>query len=669
MVLSPATPTAEETGTAGGTGGSCTTPSPNNIPAYSGSGNPHKISFICSYSASTGAVGGFASFSTRATGTMNGVAVSSAQEVSNSVQIGGTVSVLNQGPFSADSFFFKDTYCNFTAGHFWVTPCDPRPGGHLTDLTLPNANPQNASSNYYVAYYLHVTNNFNATLDVLQYSYFQTDPSLGGESDFYVVGAASSYNSPACQSTMTPSCYFPNYNSSIPTLTAYGGDVLTCQNTPSACIRIKPGGSIYLTFAACKAGSTSWNWGDSQYGRAFDNPVDCSPQTPPNYQTPEATYLSIVLSFLPENGSLRGQVFDQQIPFQGETIFGGANQPPSCSTGNYCGTVVYTQYTGSVGYFNFVYNPTAGTFKIPTPPHVINNNLPYGTDGVVYNPQDHKLILGTNQPNDQSVHFNEVDPNTGAVTTYNNNANTYSLNVMVSSDGTRVYMDGDGCNGGGYGGCAPQSSNLAWAPLTPTVGNAVTTLTLSGNDKVLNTVVFVSPTLAYYVAELSPQFKGQTGHVGTLNPQTGVTTCFKTGSSCTVYDGVHGMVYDPFTNDLIVFGSNIVTQIDPTTGAVVAKETIRALDPSSGNFDQGAVDGFGHLFISWAGSPGYIYFEDYSSGTIRNGTFNDAITNGASCSVIGGACILNGGQNSLGNPDAFDSIDDLAPIVGPGSQG
>jgi hypothetical protein len=648
--LVPAVPSANVTGTASITSGSCPPPPSTTIQAYPGSGNAHKISFICTYSANTGPVGGFASFFGSATGYLNGIRVSSAQEVSNTIQIGAAPNVLNQGPFTAEAKFFKDSYC-LQNGIFYVAPCQQTPNP-LNLGTLPNAIPQNGSADRYVAYYVQITNNFNTTLPILQYTYFQTDPTIGGESDFYLVGDAPTYNS-----TLS---YFPNYAPNTPTLTAYGGDAVTCAQTPipfANCIALAPHATITLTFAACRAGASDWNWGASQYGRAFDNPTGCTPQSPPNYQTPEATYLSIVIAFLYKPaGSSSSQVFVQQIPFQGDTIFGGTGGSvgASCSTGSYCGTVVYTQYTGTVGYFNFIYNPAAKTFSIPTPPYVINNNLPHGADGVVYNPQDHKLLVGTNSPNDQSQWFNEVDPNTGAVTSFS--SNTYSLNVMVSSDGTRVYMDGDGCQPNGSGGCLPLSNNLAWAPLTPTVGPASNTLTLTGDDTVLNTVIFVSPTLAYYVAELTPQFRGETGHIGVLNPTTGVTTCFKTGASCTVYNGVHGAVYDPFSKDLIVFGYDVVDQINPATGAVVATETVSSLAPyvSSGNFDQGAVDGFGHLFISFAGNPGFLYFEDYSStGVIGQTNFN---------------MITNGGNNDLGGT-AFNYIDDLAPIVGPGSQG
>ncbi|MDA4126287.1 MAG: hypothetical protein OK452_03655 [Thaumarchaeota archaeon] len=628
VTLNPVPPTSQVTGTARITNAAppCAPAVPGSIPAYSGSGIAPSIKFTCTYNAQTGPVGGYATFSGAATGILNGVSISSAQEVSNTIQIGGTVSVLNQGPFTADSFYFKDTYCYQNGGIFYVSPCQQTPSGTLSLTGLPNANPQNGSADYYVAYYVNMTNNFNTTLSILQYSYFQTDPTLGGESNFYLVGSTSAYS--------TLGHYFPNYTLNTPTLVAYGGDAVTCAANPANCIQIAPGQSRVLTFAACRFGSTNWNWGDSQYGRAFDNPVACNPQAPPNYQTPESTYLSIVISFMYKN-----QVYDQQIPFQGETILGGNGGSASCNTGNFCGTVVYTQYTGSVGYFNFVYNPTASKFSIPTPPVVINNNLPHGADGVVYNPQDHKLLVGTNAPGDNAPWFNEVNPNTGVATTYN--SNIYSLNVMVNSDGTRVYMDGD-----------PGTGSLAWAPLTPTIG-ATTTLLLSGDDVNLNTVIFKDPTHVYYMAELGPRFQGTTGHVGTLDPTTGKTTCFKTAGVCTVFNGVHGGVYDPFTQDLIVFGYNVVNQIDPTTGALIATESVAALNPGSGNFDQGAVDGFGHLFVSWASGNGDLYFEDYSGGTIGTGNFH---------------VITNGGNNNLG-ATAFNNIDDLAPIVGPGSQG
>jgi len=648
VALNPLPPTAGVTGTASVTGGSCGAGSPSTtIPAYSGSGSAPSITFTCTYNASTGAVGGFASFTGAATGTLNGVSISSALAVSNTIQIGGTVSVLNQGPFTANSFFFKDSYCLQSKGRFFTSPCVQTPAT-LTIPNLPNANPQNGSADYYVAYYVQVTNNFNTTLAILQYSYFQTDPTLGGESNFYIVGPAPSYSSANCASQT--SCYFPDYTKPTPVLQAYGGDAITCAETPplynppssANCIDIAPGQTVTLTFAACRIGSSDWDWGDSQYGRAFDNPVGCSPQAPPNYQTPESTYLSIILSFM-----YKGQVFDQQIPFQGETILGAkSGGTQSCNIGSFCGNVFYTQYTGTVGYFDFVYTPSTATFSIPNKPVVINSNLPHGSDGVVFNPQDHKILTGTNQPFNG---FNEVDPNTGVATTHASNVPSY--NLMVDSTGTILWMDGDAC---------PGCNSLSYVSLVGGFG-APATLTLSGDDVNLNTIIFVDPTHVYYMAELGPRFQGQTGHVGMLDTTTGVTTCFKSGGVCIVYNGVHGGVYDPFTKDLIVFGYNQINQINPSNGALIASETVAALNPSNGNFDQGAVDGFGHLFISWAANNGDIYFEDYSGGTIGTSNFN-AITNG-------GANICVGVCTGFVSGNAFNTVDDLAPIVGPGSQG
>jgi hypothetical protein len=277
---------------------------------------------------------------------------------------------------------------------------------------------------------------------------------------------------------------------------------------------------------------------------------------------------------------------------------------------------------------------------------VINSNLPHGSDGVVFNPQDHKILTGTNAPYNG---FNEVDPNTGVATTYASTVPAY--NLMVDTAGKTLWMDGDAC---------PGCNSLSYVSLVGGFG-APATLTLSGDDVNLNTIIFVDPTHVYYMAELGPRFQGQTGHVGMLNTATGVTTCFKTGGSCTTYNGVHGGVYDPFTKDLIVFGYNQINQINPSTGALIASETVAALNPSNGNFDQGAVDGFGHLFISWAAGNGDIYFEDYSGGTIGTTNFN-VITNGGANTCVG-VC------TGFVSANAFNNVDDLAPIVGPGSQG
>ena len=99
------------TGTASVAVASPCSPSPQSIGAYSGSGNPPSVTFACTYSATTGAVGGFASFSGSATGTLTGVSISSAEALSNSIQIGGSSNVPTQGAFAANFFFLKYSSC------------------------------------------------------------------------------------------------------------------------------------------------------------------------------------------------------------------------------------------------------------------------------------------------------------------------------------------------------------------------------------------------------------------------------------------------------------------------------------------------------------------------------------------------------------------------------
>jgi hypothetical protein len=690
--LSPSPPQANPTGKVTVTpypssSSSCVLQSPtNSLPAYGGTGAPPEIRYICRYSVTIDGFGGFVSFIGSAIGTFRNQSVTSGVVVSNTIQAGGPLNPLNQGPFSANSFFFKVSYCyqktgslfNATVGCTGLTP-DP-----LTVNNLPNANLQNASSDYYDAYYVQVTNNFNTTLPLLQYSFFQTDPTRGGESDFYLVGV----NNAAFG---TNGAYFPSYNtagSGNPTLTGYPTDCATVgyNNVPTDpnCIYVEPGQTVILTFAACAASSTAWDWGGVAYGRAFDNSDSsvCFPQAPPNYFTPESTYLDIVLSF-----AYQGQVLDQNIPFQGETLTGGANNGGlSCNENTYCGQVYFTEYGtaicqsngqppsgdgagcqprsncsagcsygedcqvgcglagyGAVGDFNFTYNSVTESLTISPAIFVVppTRGLPHGVDGIQFNPQDHLIMVGAN---DGSHWVQEVDPGTGTIKSYATTVEPY--NLMVQSDSTKVWMDGDGIAG------------LASMTLTPNPSNP-TNLALTGSDSQVNTIMFVPgiSNYAFYTSEcntgnaacpVGQRFEGVEGHVGIINLQTGVTSCFKDSSgNCMLYDGVHGGVYDPYTGDLIVFGSNEINQIT-TSGVLVSHEAIGNLDGTNlgtNSFDQGAVDGFGHIFISWNG--GGVYFEDYSA-----------------TGILGAAGNFHYFTTDLG---ALHDMDDVAPIIGPGS--
>ena len=325
--LDPSPPTALVTGTAGvGVfGGSCSAPSPSStIPAYT-SGNPSSITFTCSYSSTTGPVGGFASFSGGALGTLGVGAAASAQAISNTIQIGGNSNVPTQGAFAANYFFLEYSACqNGPSGsvgsYSYSPPCNTAPA------TMPPANLNaladgnyiSGFSDFYVAYYVQVTNVFNTTLPILEYSYLFADPGISAEAYSFLVGTVA-----------TP--YFPNYcnnvsnpcaSNDLPQLTAYTATPTTCTNNPNQCIEVAPGQTVTLTFAACGYGSSNWVWAGTPYGRYLDNPTGCV-TTPPGYiqpttgqvEVPEGQTLSIVLSYMYKN-----QVYLQSMPFEGQTV-------------------------------------------------------------------------------------------------------------------------------------------------------------------------------------------------------------------------------------------------------------------------------------------------------------------------------------------------------------
>jgi hypothetical protein len=325
--LSPSPPLAQATGTAKLTGGSCGAPAPSStIPAYPGSGVAPSITITCTSSASTGSVGGVGTFSTSAIGTLNGKGVSSAEAMSNSIQIGGSSNVPTQGAFAANYFFLKFSACqNGPSGsvgsYTYSSPCSTSPAtmppSSLNALT--NGNYISGFSDYYVAYYVQVTNNFNATLPILQYTYLFMDPGISTEAYSFLVGANNS-------AFRTNGAYYPNYNpggTGIPTLTAYPADcnVVNAKNVPvdTSCLYVNPGQTVTLTFAACgfsAPGTSNWVWGGTSYGQQLDSNSGCI-TTAPGYQNaiPEGQTFAVVVSY-----PYRNLVYSQTMPFEGQTV-------------------------------------------------------------------------------------------------------------------------------------------------------------------------------------------------------------------------------------------------------------------------------------------------------------------------------------------------------------
>jgi hypothetical protein len=77
----------------------------------------------------------------------------------------------------------------------------------------------------------------------------------------------------------------------------------------------------------------------------------------------------------------------------------------------------------------------------------------------------------------------------------------------------------------------------------------------------------------------------------------------------------HGGTYDPFTNTIILFGDSHITQFNPTTLGVVSDLTI-----AGETFDQGTVDGKGHVFVC-SNSGDFTFLDISGSGLVGSPNF------------------------------------------------
>jgi hypothetical protein len=214
-----------------------------------------------------------------------------------------------------------------------------------------------------------------------------------------------------------------------------------------------------------------------------------------------------------------------------------------------------------------------GTFTL-TAPNVITTTP--GADGIVRNPNNGFLLIGG-----QGNAVYEVNPVGGAFTAATPNVAAFHLAVDPSKNVVWASGIPDG---------------LASLSINPSLNGSGTVRTLSGDDNVITSLAFTPGGTVLYT-NAGP---GGTGNFGTVNLTTGVTTRLLTGVVA-----AHGMVYDPLTGNLILGGGDEISQIDPTSPTVI-KSTLTL----PGNvFDQGAVDGKGHIF--WADNGGKFFFEDY----------------------------------------------------------
>ena len=244
-----------------------------------------------------------------------------------------------------------------------------------------------------------------------------------------------------------------------------------------------------------------------------------------------------------------------------------------------------------------------GTFTLSGDTNIASTG---GADGIVLNPNNGQLLIGG-----QGNAIHQVNPATGTFTTSFPGVDAYHL--VVDPNKNVVWA-------------SSIPGALASSPINP-FGGAGTVRTLSGADTAVTSLAFTPGGTVYYTNAGAGGF----GNFGSINLSTGVTTRLLTN-----LPAAHGMVYDPFTDSLILGGDSHITQVSLTTLAVVHDLTV-----TGDTFDQGAVDGNGHLF--WADNNGRFFFMDYS-------TTGD----------VGSA------SNFVSNDFFKGSLDDIAPLIGAG---
>lgn len=265
------------------------------------------------------------------------------------------------------------------------------------------------------------------------------------------------------------------------------------------------------------------------------------------------------------------------------------------------GTVYYTNFTGgqNVNRIDYSYNDAALTFGLSNQANIASTN---GADGIIFAPNGNLLIGGSTSNN-----VYELNKNTGAVV---NTQNTGAPSFHLTSDGTNIYTSD-------FGG--------ALKTLSLPIGSGVVTTPIIGDESGVTQIAFDELGNVFYVQGNPNGF----GNVGYINLVTGVTDRLHTS-----VEAAHGMVYDPFTDLITLFGAG-------KTGTLDSIGTLKtSLVDFTCDFDQGAVDGQGHALVAGCNS---ITFFDYS--------VSGDITNPDHVFVVGG----------------FNGIDDVAPLVGAGA--
>jgi len=270
----------------------------------------------------------------------------------------------------------------------------------------------------------------------------------------------------------------------------------------------------------------------------------------------------------------------------------------------------YTTFAGGVNVHkvDFNYNGTNS--------FVLSNNTGLastpGADGIVFT-SDGFLAVGG-----QGGAVYRVNPTTGAFTNHSTNGPA-AYHMSVAPNGAILAASIPG---------QPVSFNS-------TLTNNGTPLTFvgGGQDSVLDTIVFDKNGQGWYTDSSSGGF----GNFGKVNIDFANNT-YTTTRTMTNVPAAHGAAYDSYSDTIILFGDGHISQVDPYSGGT---SLLHDLGGFVGTFDQGAVDGQGHIFA--ANNNGNLTFIDIS------GSNNVAAANFTSTQFLAA------------------NLDDVAPLSGLGA--
>lgn len=301
----------------------------------------------------------------------------------------------------------------------------------------------------------------------------------------------------------------------------------------------------------------------------------------------------------------------------------------------FTGTLDYTRFSGTpnVTSLSFTYNDVTQTLTYGTQTNIASLN---GADGIMFAPNGN-LIVTSNSVG--SVY--RLDASGTLLQTVNTGTSGLrDFHMALDPSGTKFYssnrydrttgpLDTFVINSSGT------FNNATTTPINPPATGAgdtnVTQLAFATNGKIFYT-------------DGTPNANGSIG-LFTFGSSADTATQLIAANTVTA---AHGIIFDPFTGLMTMFGGGGVATLDPnaaTNALIVA--SLKQRNGINSDFDQGAVDGFGHAFIA---GNGQITFIDYSA--------THDITSAANKVII---VSTDGAGNAIG------AIDDLAPLVGPGS--